>query len=96
MTKSPCLAGAAAVLAAYLIVLGGGRGAVPPAYAHDEHAAHQTFSAGEPGDPKRLSRVVEIAMRESDGKMLFTPDRIEVRRNEQNSLRAQERRRPRT
>lgn len=49
------------------------------ATAHD--AAH--FSAGEPGDPKKPSRVVRIAMRESDGKMLFEPDRLEVRRGEQ-------------
>jgi uncharacterized cupredoxin-like copper-binding protein len=49
------------------------------AYAHD--AAH--FSAGEPGDPRKTSRAVLITMKEQDGKMLFTPDRIEVRRNEQ-------------
>jgi uncharacterized cupredoxin-like copper-binding protein len=47
--------------------------------AHD--AAH--FSAGEPGDPRKPARAVLIMMKERDGKMLFTPDRIEVRRNEQ-------------
>jgi uncharacterized cupredoxin-like copper-binding protein len=51
----------------------------PMAYAHD--AAH--FSAGEPGDPKKSSRAVLITMKEGDGKMLFVPDRLEVRRNEQ-------------
>jgi uncharacterized cupredoxin-like copper-binding protein len=49
------------------------------AFAHD--VAH--FSAGEPGDPKKPSRAVLITMKEGDGKMLFVPDRIEVRRNEQ-------------
>jgi len=61
-------------------------GNIPPGYAHDAHRAHavrSTFSAGEPGNPKQSFRVIEITMRESDGKMLFTPDRIEVRRNEQ-------------
>ena len=41
---------------------------------HDDHV---TFSAGEPGNPKQRARVVEISMREGDGKMLFVPDRIE-------------------
>jgi uncharacterized cupredoxin-like copper-binding protein len=49
------------------------------ASAHD--APH--FSAGEPGDPKKPARAVLITMREGDGKMLFVPDRIEVRRHEQ-------------
>ena len=83
MTKSTCLA-EAAVLAAVLAL--GGSGSVPPGYAHDAHGAHavhRAFSAGEPGNPKQSSRVIEITMRESDGKMLFGPDRIEIRRNEQ-------------
>jgi uncharacterized cupredoxin-like copper-binding protein len=45
--------------------------------------AHGTFSAGEPGDPKKPARVVNISMKEEDGKMLFIPDRVEVRRGEQ-------------
>jgi uncharacterized cupredoxin-like copper-binding protein len=83
MTKSTCLAGAA-VLAAVLAL--GGSGSVPPGYAHDAHGAHavhRAFSAGEPGNPKQSSRVIEITMHERDGKMLFAPDRIEIRRNEQ-------------
>lgn len=44
---------------------------------------HETFTAGEPGDPKKPARVVQISMKEDDGKMLFIPDRIEVRRGEQ-------------
>src|ERR1700704_2330328 len=83
MTKSTCHAGAA-VLAGTLAL--GGAGSIPPGYAHDAHgvhAVHQTFSAGEPGNLKQSSRVIEITMQESDGKMLFAPERIEVRRNEQ-------------
>lgn len=49
------------------------------AIAHEgEH-----FSAGEPGDPKKPARVVLVTMREGDGKMMFIPDRIEVRKGEQ-------------
>jgi uncharacterized cupredoxin-like copper-binding protein len=44
---------------------------------------HDTFAAGEPGNPKKPARVVEIVMQEGDGKMLFVPERIEVKRGEQ-------------
>ena len=46
-------------------------------------AAHDNFSAGRPGNPKKPARVVEVDMREADGKMLFSPDRVEVKRGEQ-------------
>jgi len=49
------------------------------ARAHD--AEH--YAAGAPGDPKTPARVIELRMTEADGKMLFQPDRIEVRRGEQ-------------
>jgi uncharacterized cupredoxin-like copper-binding protein len=45
------------------------------------HGDERAF--GEPGDPKKPARVVNIAMRETDGKMLFVPDRIQVKRGEQ-------------
>jgi uncharacterized cupredoxin-like copper-binding protein len=45
--------------------------------------SHGDFSAGEPGNPKKPARVVSVAMREGDGKMMFFPNRIEVRRGEQ-------------
>jgi uncharacterized cupredoxin-like copper-binding protein len=46
---------------------------------------HKTFAAGEPGDPKKpIVRTVEVTMQEADhAKMLFNPDRIEVKRGEQ-------------
>ena len=49
-----------------------------PALAHDKHA-HPTFSAGEPGDPKKPARTIEILMSEMD----YTPAKIEVKRGEQ-------------
>jgi hypothetical protein len=48
-----------------------------PASAHEDHGH---FSAGEPGDPKKPARVVEIKMFEGSGKMGYEPARIEVRR----------------
>ena len=50
-----------------------------PGHSHD----HASFSAGEPGNPKRPSRTVLITMREGDGKMMFMPDRLEIKRGEQ-------------
>jgi uncharacterized cupredoxin-like copper-binding protein len=50
-----------------------------PGHSHD----HASFSAGEPGSPKRPSRTVLITMREGDGKMMFMPDRLEIKRGEQ-------------
>ena len=49
----------------------------PPGHSHD------TFTAGEPGNPKRPARIVQVVMREIDGKMLFIPEKLEVRRGEQ-------------
>jgi len=44
---------------------------------------HAAFSAGEPGNPKRPARVVQVTMREGDGKMMFVPDRLVMKRGEQ-------------
>lgn len=66
---------AASLLAAAPALAGpGGKG-----HSH----SHAQFSAGEPGDPKKPARVVQVVMREGDGKMLFIPDRIEVKKGEQ-------------
>jgi uncharacterized cupredoxin-like copper-binding protein len=45
--------------------------------------AHSEFSAGEPGDPKKPARIMQVTMNEGDGKMMFIPDRLEVKRGEQ-------------
>jgi uncharacterized cupredoxin-like copper-binding protein len=50
------------------------------ALAHE--GAH--FSAGEPGDPKKPARIVPVTMKETDdGKMLYLPNRIDVKKGEQ-------------
>lgn len=49
----------------------------------DAGHAHAAFSAGEPGNPKRPARIVQVVMREGDGKMMYIPERVEVRRGEQ-------------
>ena len=58
-----------------------------PAMAGSEPAGHkhetEVFSAGEPGDPEKPSRVIQVTMQESDGKMLFVPNHVEVRKGEQ-------------
>ena len=52
-----------------------------------QHAGHThvhgNYSAGEPGEAGKPARIINVNMREADGKMLFVPDRIEVRRGEQ-------------
>lgn len=45
--------------------------------------SHASFSAGEPGDPKKPARIVQITMQEMDGKMVYLPARVEVKRGEQ-------------
>jgi uncharacterized cupredoxin-like copper-binding protein len=46
--------------------------------AHD-HAHRQSFSAGEPGDPTKPARTIEVVMKE----MAYEPWSIEVKRGEQ-------------
>lgn len=47
-------------------------------HGHGDETAY-----GKPGNPKKPARLVQVSMAERDGKMLFIPDRIEVRRGEQ-------------
>jgi uncharacterized cupredoxin-like copper-binding protein len=56
-------------------------GAGVPAALHAHEGTH--FSAGEPGDPKKPARTVEILMKEEYGAMAYVPNKIEVKRNEQ-------------
>jgi uncharacterized cupredoxin-like copper-binding protein len=46
-------------------------------------AGHTHFSAGVPGNPKKPARVIEVVMKEGDGKMEYVPSRVEVKRGEQ-------------
>ena len=52
--------------------------AAVPAMCHEQHG-HETYSAGEPGNPKKPARTIEVTMSE----MEFSPTRIEVKRGEQ-------------
>lgn len=45
--------------------------------------SHEKFSAGEPGNPRKPSRTIEITMHERDGKMEFAPKTIAARKGEQ-------------
>jgi uncharacterized cupredoxin-like copper-binding protein len=45
--------------------------------------AHGSFAAGDPGDPKKPARTIEIKMEEGSGTMAYTPSRVEVKKGEQ-------------
>ena len=72
----------AVILAGLLIAAGGVAFAGPGEKGHS-HGHDAGFSAGEPGDPKKPARIVQITMNEGDGKMMYVPDRVEIRRGEQ-------------
>lgn len=65
-------------------------GMATAATAHDDGHAGQgahghgpaSFAAGEPGAGSKITRKVEILAREGDGKMLFEPAQIVVRKGE--------------
>lgn len=74
--KRTIVTAAAIALAAGVPALHAAPGA--PGHSHDAG-----FSAGEPGNPKQPARIVLVTMREGDGKMMFIPARVEVKRGEQ-------------
>jgi uncharacterized cupredoxin-like copper-binding protein len=55
----------------------------PAAWADPGHSHGADTAYGKPGDPRKAARIVQIVMREQDGKMLFLPDTLSVRRGEQ-------------
>src|SRR5450759_544865 len=75
MSKSPLIVVTAIALTLGIVAAFAGAG--PPGHSHE------SFSAGEPGNPKKPARIVQVTMREGDGKMLFIPDRIDIRKGEQ-------------
>src|ERR1700730_8924155 len=77
MTRLTIVAALAVLSATTPISAAAGSG--PAEHEHDTGG----FSAGQPGDPKEPSRVIQVIMQESDGKMLFAPDHVEVRKGEQ-------------
>ena len=56
-------------------------GVVAPFQALAHEGEH--FSAGEPGNPKKPFRVVQVTMHEGSGTMGFDPPKLEVKRGEQ-------------
>ncbi|MDQ0513186.1 cupredoxin domain-containing protein [Ancylobacter amanitiformis] len=63
-----------------------GAALLSPAFAnpgHETGAGHEESAYGEPGDPKKSARVIQITMRDADGKMEFVPSRLEIRKGEQ-------------
>ena len=77
MTRSflaPCFA-TAAFAAAVLLAM--------PEQIDGARAHGLKFSAGEPGDPKKPARTIEVLMVEEYGLQLFKPKEIVVRRGEQ-------------
>lgn len=51
---------------------------ISSAGAHEDHG-HASFSAGEPGDPRKPARTIEISLSE----MSYEPSKINVKRGEQ-------------
>jgi uncharacterized cupredoxin-like copper-binding protein len=52
--------------------------------AHEPNShAHMSFSAGEPGDPGKPARTIEVVMGRQIPKMYYRPRRIEVHQGEQ-------------
>ncbi len=66
--------------AASILLMAGAAYAGPGEKGHS-HDHGLTF--GEPGDPKKPARQVLVTMTEQDGKMLFLPNKIEVKKGEQ-------------
>ncbi|MFZ2158828.1 MAG: cupredoxin family protein [Bradyrhizobium sp.] len=61
-----------------------GEGPAGHSHGHDHGDGHgESFSAGEPGNPKKPAKIVQVTMGESDGKMLFVPARVEIKKGEQ-------------
>jgi uncharacterized cupredoxin-like copper-binding protein len=53
----------------------------PAIYAYAHQGEH--FAAGEPGDPNKSFRTVQVTMNEGDGTMRFFPAKLEFKRGEQ-------------
>ncbi len=66
-------------LAMCALTIGALAGPGAPGHGH----SHAEFSAGEPGNPKRPAQTILVIMREGDGKMMFIPDRVEVKKGGQ-------------
>jgi len=77
MTKQ-CTSVLAAFAMAVVAMLAGATFGIAYGHGGDHETAY-----GKPGDPKKPARVVQVVMRESDGKMIFIPDKLRIRKGEQ-------------
>ena len=66
-----------------IAVLSAGASAAPGHKPGEGHDHPEETAYGKPGDPKKPARIVQIVMRESDGRMLFIPDAFKIRKGEQ-------------
>jgi uncharacterized cupredoxin-like copper-binding protein len=53
-----------------------------PAIVH-AHEGHESFAAGQPGDPKRPARTIRVLMLDDGRDMRYEPAAIEIRKGEQ-------------
>lgn len=74
--------GGLALVGAVAMSVSAWAGAGPAGHSH-HHGHGASFSAGKPGDPRKPARVIEVRMAEGDGRMLFAPDRLDIRKGEQ-------------
>ena len=72
-----------ALVAATLLSANAWAGEGPSGHSHGHGDHGNTFSAGEPGNPNKPAKIVKVTMGESDGKMLFVPARLEVKKGDQ-------------
>jgi uncharacterized cupredoxin-like copper-binding protein len=68
-----------AALAAFLV----STAVSPAALAHGDHSPGEQRAYGRPGDAAKPARVIQVTMREGDGKMEFVPNKIEIKTGEQ-------------
>lgn len=73
------------VVSSLLLSLAVGGGIYAQAWSSPGHTGGHgpEMPFGEPGDPKKPARVVNVVMNEANGKMQYVPNRIEVRKGEQ-------------
>ena len=71
------------IMAGVFAAAGAMAGPSASSHHHHGHHDHAMTDFGEPGDPKRKSRVIDIIMKEADGKMLFEPSQLRITQGEQ-------------